>query len=189
MYMSSGSHAAAKDVRLERLPIEYDDATPEGYSFENSGCSEAELRFVDDALLAALPALEYSRDNENRHLFDKWFGVSTQPESDADVRLTMSDATGKMYERGVGWTPMCCKSGNGACGTSCQYEGVQAWVESYTYSNDADTEYNSTWVRMCPALMANSNLMEVGFILYHELVHMVSHVVDANVGYGKGPLV
>jgi hypothetical protein len=37
--------------------------------------------------------------------------------------------------------------------------------------------------------MANPSLLEVGFILYHELIHVVSFVIDADVGYGKGPLV
>jgi hypothetical protein len=37
--------------------------------------------------------------------------------------------------------------------------------------------------------MAKSDLMEVGFIIFHELIHIVSIVVDADVGYGKGPLV
>jgi hypothetical protein len=42
---------------------------------------------------------------------------------------------------------------------------------------------------MCPSLMAYTNLKEVGFVLYHELIHMTSFVVDADIGYGKGPLV
>lgn len=37
--------------------------------------------------------------------------------------------------------------------------------------------------------MAYTNLKEVGFVLYHELIHMTSFVVDADIGYGKGPLV
>jgi hypothetical protein len=37
--------------------------------------------------------------------------------------------------------------------------------------------------------MAKKDLMEVGFIMFHELIHIVSIVVDADVGYGKGPLV
>lgn len=49
--------------------------------------------------------------------------------------------------------------------------------------------YNTTWMRLCPALMAKSDLLEVGFILYHELIHMVSHVGDADVGYAKESLV
>lgn len=59
---------------------------------------------------------------------------------------------------------------------------------SYTYWGD-DTSYNYTHIRMCPALMANTNLMEVGFIMYHELIHMTSFVIDADVGYGKSSLV
>jgi hypothetical protein len=37
--------------------------------------------------------------------------------------------------------------------------------------------------------MMNSSPEEVGFIMFHELVHMTSSVVDSQLGYGKGPLV
>jgi hypothetical protein len=36
--------------------------------------------------------------------------------------------------------------------------------------------------------MMNSDPREIGFIMFHELVHMVSQVVDSELGYGKGPL-
>jgi hypothetical protein len=65
-------------------------------------------------------------------LFEKWFGQSTQ-ESDNKVRDRMTEATHLMTKRGDIWTPMCCKTGNGACGPSCQYQGVQAFVENWNY--------------------------------------------------------
>jgi hypothetical protein len=37
--------------------------------------------------------------------------------------------------------------------------------------------------------MMNSSAHEVGFIMFHELVHVVSQVGDSSLGYGKGPLV
>ena len=36
--------------------------------------------------------------------------------------------------------------------------------------------------------MMNSDPRAIGFIMFHELVHMVSQVVDSEMGYGKGPL-
>ena len=101
-----------------RGTVQYDHAEPDGYSASNSGCSEAELSWIDGALASALPAIEFSNSNDNAELFDKWFGLSTSS-SDADVKSRMNDATYMMRRRGQDWTPMCCKSGNGACGPSC----------------------------------------------------------------------
>jgi hypothetical protein len=83
---------------------------------------------------------------------------------------------------------MCCKSGQGACGPSCSYPGTQAWVTASSYDNFVTT-INSTWVRMCPALMEDTNILRVGFVLYHEFIHMVSHVGDADIGYSRENLV
>lgn len=31
--------------------------------------------------------------------------------------------------------------------------------------------------------------MQIGWVIYHELIHMVSHVADSQRGYAKAPLV
>lgn len=105
-------------MSLVRGTVVYDHDVPEDYSAANSECTPAELQFVDDSLAAALPAIEWSRANEHTGLFRKWFG-SSSGESDDDVRSRINDATWMMSNREGNWTPMCCKSGNGACGPSC----------------------------------------------------------------------
>ena len=37
--------------------------------------------------------------------------------------------------------------------------------------------------------MASTDPLIVGFTLYHELIHMVSHVGDADIGYARDSLV
>lgn len=107
----------------QRGNVILDDAEADNRDAANSDCTPAELDFVDNAIAAALPAIEHSLENENPELFNKWFGVGSAA-SDADVRSRLADATWMMTQRGRNWTPMCCKSGGGACGPSCQYTGV-----------------------------------------------------------------
>lgn len=64
-----------------------------------------------------------------------------------------------------------------------------AFVTHWYYVGSNDMHYNSTWMRLCPSLMASQDPMEVGFVIYHELIHMVSWVSDSDLGYSKGALV
>ena len=46
---------------------------------------------------------------------------------------------------------------------------------------------NSTWVRLCPLwwTLGPEDALTAGFVVYHELVHMVSTVGDGYGGYSK----
>lgn len=133
-----------------------------------------------------MPALNWSIANENEFLFKKWFGESTR--SDDDVREILTDTTNVMTQMGSFWNPLCCDDNSGACDTCVPGTGTQAFVTSWWYTNDPSYTYNVTWVRVCAA-MYDSPEIEVGFIMFHELVHVVSQVGDSSLGYGKGPLV
>ena len=179
--------AGTQAIDLYRKQVSYNHDVEEGTIASNSDCSAAELSFVDAAVDATIVAIEYSLANENAELFAKWFGTSTAA-SDVDVRSRMNEATYLMRQRGEAWNPMCCKTGNGACGPSCSVPGVQAWVTSSSWDN-FETKESSTRIRLCPELMASTDPLSVGFILYHELIHMVSFVGDADVGYDRDSLV
>jgi hypothetical protein len=179
--------AGTQAIDLNRGKVDYNHDVVDGAIASNSDCSAAELSFVDAAVDAVIVAIEYSLANENEELFTKWFGTSTA-QSDVAVRSRMNEATYVMRQRGEAWNPMCCKSGNGACGPSCSVPNVMAWVDSKSWDN-FETSENSTRVRLCPALMAKPDPLIVGFILYHELIHMVSQVGDADIGYARDSLV
>ena len=61
-----------------------------------------------------------------------------------------------------------------------------AFVTAYSYPN-SDIKYSGTWVRTCPDFwkFTNAEKTTAGFVLYHELVHVVSTVGDGYGGYSK----
>jgi hypothetical protein len=137
---------------------------------------------IDDALVSALVPLQKSLENKDDELWEKWFG-SGDSKSDDDVTSRMEDATNFMSQRGEAWKPLCCTNSLGACGGCAS--GVMAYVTSWNYLNDDETSYNGTFVRLCNDLLNEPDLVQFGLVLYHELIHMVSHVGDAEGAYGK----
>lgn len=79
---------------------------------------------------------------------------------------------------------MCCKEGIGACAT-CAYDGTMAFVRGRDCGGISERQ---TFIRYCPPLLATDDLGEIGIVTFHELIHMVSLVGDAEVGYGKEDL-
>lgn len=97
----------------------------------------------------------------------------------------MQSASTKLAEFQTSWDPICCNSGSSgacyACGGS-----TLAFVTSYSYRGD-DTKYSTTWVRTCPNFWSFSDdqKLTAGFVLYHELVHIVSTAGDGYGNYSK----
>lgn len=110
-------------------------------------------------------------------MFKKWFGEDSAA-SDTDVRWILNEATTWMTGRGSLWNALCCDTAAGACGSCQPGTGTQAFVTSWWYTNNVDYKFNTTWVRVCESMM-NSDPREIGFIMFHELVHMTSQVVDS----------
>jgi len=83
------------------------------------------------------------------------------------------------------WDPICCNDGSSGSCWACS-DGTLAFVTSYTY-NRSDTKYSTTWVRMCPDFwkFTDDEQLTAGFVLYHELIHIVSTAGDGYGGYSK----
>jgi Zn-dependent peptidase ImmA (M78 family) len=97
----------------------------------------------------------------------------------------MVRASNWMLEMENTWDPICCNAGkSGAC-FACN-QGMLAFVTAYSYPN-SDIKYSGTWVRTCPDFwkFTNAEKATAGFVLYHELVHVVSTVGDGYGGYSK----
>ena len=119
-----------------------------------------------------MPYLNWARENENAELFQKWFGSSTYS-SDNDVRSRIDECVDMMTNTPSGWRPLCCNQMAGAC-EYCD-GGTIAYVMSWT---SGGTEFEETYVRMCPTMLATDNKIAFGLVIFHELMHMVSAAGD-----------
>jgi hypothetical protein len=145
---------------------------PEEALSSNSDCTATELAFIDAGIAAALPAIQWSLDNENSYLFKKWFGEEAS--TDKDVRSILTEATRMMSRRGSEWNPLCCDSNKGACGGCEAGSGTLAFVTAmYRMIDNKKYTYNNTWIRLCEDMM-KSSAHDVGFTMFHELIHIVS---------------
>lgn len=134
----------------------------------------------------AYPYTKHSTTNTdfNSEIYKKWFGTVSDSTSNNDVLSRMSDATDMMALYEKDWQSLCCYDTSGSCG-GCSLN-TMAYVTSYSYNSGPKkgTKYSSTWVRACK-LLAKSEPMTIGFVYYHELIHMVSGAGDGYGGYSK----
>lgn len=97
----------------------------------------------------------------------------------------MDDATYMLSRFNLDWWPICCNNGSSGACYACG-PGTLAFVTSYSYRN-SDDKYSTTWVRTCPDFWAfgDEDKQTAGFVLYHELIHIVSAAGDGYGGYSK----
>jgi len=97
----------------------------------------------------------------------------------------MRDASDMMDKMETSWDPVCCNNGTSGTCFACG-DSTLAFVTSYSYRND-DTKYSNTWVRTCPNFwkFSDDDKISAGFVMYHELVHMVSTAGDGYGNYSK----
>lgn len=120
-------------------------------------------------------------------LFHKWFGtVNDGGYSDEQVRHRIQRAYDFLYEEEPRWDVMCCDQAIGGC-DMCATPGMLAYVVHYMFSDTQDgvkttyidSQHNQTHIRLCPAAFALENTEEaMGIIMYHEIIHMVTHAVS-----------
>ncbi len=61
---------------------------------------------------------------------------------------------------------------------ACEYcsDGTVAYVLSSEPVNGS--KYSDTWIRFCPNIIQDNEEEEVGLTILHELLHIVSAVID-----------
>merc|ERR1711865_233984 len=151
-------------------------------------CNKPQLSKIDRSIKAAAPKIQYAIDNKNAALWTKWFGQPTSENPDYKVDDRLKDGLKKMEDRD--WQPLCCpvSGGDEHCKKCQQGDGTQAFVSSYKYNNDQETEYQWNRITICADAFSSTD-MTFGFILFHEAVHMVSAAGDGNGDYPKKNLI
>jgi hypothetical protein len=181
LLLAGTAYATRQNVVLDSTrPSDYDSAT--------NSCTSSQKRYLQDALDIVFPMAQDSvaTTKFNTSVFTKWFGEdpADHADSDSDTLSRMVDATAMLDRMDDSWDPVCCNSGNSGTCWACS-AGTLAFVTSYSWSDG--TKQSVTWVRTCPDFWAMGNDMKLtaGFVLYHELIHMVSGAGDGYGAYSK----
>jgi len=184
------SPSATTDLHVDKVKDAEADGVVDSYWKHTAGsgqCNKPQLSKIDRSIKAAAPKIHYAIDNKNAALWTKWFGQPTSENPDYKVDDRLKDGLKRMEDRD--WQPLCCPvSGCDEHCKTCHKQGVQAFVSSYKYGNDQETEYQWNRITICADMFSNTD-MTFGFILFHEAVHMVSAARDGNGDYSKNALV
>jgi hypothetical protein len=166
--------------------VVYDTERPSDFDAGTNTCSDSQMNYLRDAMdlagsnsMHALLNTDFTSD-----VFNKWFGVGVN-EPDSNVQHIMKKASDMMPKMSVSWDPICCNNGTSGSCFACG-DSTLAFVTSYSYGGD-DTKYSITWVRTCPNFwkFTEDEKISAGFVMYHELVHMVSTASDGYGNYSK----
>merc|ERR1712028_295633 len=172
-------------TELFRNNVEYVQARSAGHISGMGKCSASQTRKINDGIAAAAPYIQKAIEDPNMEYFTKWFGASSSRQPDSDVFGRMRDALKKMTDHD--WTSDCCAASgptDGHCAKTCK-GSIMAYVAAF---RDGNTEHQYNNINFCSRVFAKSAI-QVGFVVFHESIHMVSAARDGNGDYGKAALV
>jgi len=175
-------------TELFRDKVEYVKGMAGGHIDGMGKCSTSQARKINDGIAAAAPYIKKAINDPNSEFFTKWFGTASSRQPDSDVFGRMRDALKKMTDHD--WTSDCCAASGSTdqkCYKTCQ-GSTNAFVSSYTYGNEKDKEYQYNNINFCAPVFENTAI-QVGWIVFHESIHMVSAAADGNDDYSKKALV
>jgi len=161
-------------------------------------CSNVQKERIKKGIVAALPYIEKgiadASSAKGKPIFNKWFGTPSSSEPDSDVMGRMNDAVLKLKTHD--WENLCCPSSGifsnraktGACYRSCGAPGdgstTLAFVTSSSRVGSADeTQFNGIY--WCARTFSDMSELQMGFVAFHEAIHMVSRVGDGSSDYSK----
>jgi len=179
-------------TELFRDTVEYVNKRSNGHISGMGKCSAAQTRKINDGIAQAAPYIRKAIQDPNSEYFTKWFGTASSRQPDSDVYGRMQDALKKMTDHD--WTSDCCAASGSTdqhCYKTCQ-GAVNAFVSSYTYTyannKESDKEYQYNNINFCSQVFENTAI-QLGWIVFHEAIHMVSAASDGNDDYSKVALV
>jgi len=165
-----------------RNSVKFMKEDPNNRDAANSACTDSERAQIMDSVRRAKSTLDNAYRRWNKKLFTKWFGKSTTPFSDVNVKIRFKKAIDMLYERNKVWELMCCKKSTGACKT-CGKKTL-AYVSYFKRTSTGTLKYSNTHIRICPLSFTRKyKEVKIGMTMFHELVHMSSGVSDK--GYSK----
>merc|ERR1712072_195574 len=181
---------------LEKVDeVEYVGNTINGNQWIKAGeCSSAQQGRINAGIDAAMPGIQKgSSFSSHSDLVTKWYGSPTSIEPDADVKKRYDDAIAKLSKKD--WTNHCCPSSGSDKGTpcyqSCGHSGegrtTLAFVTSYKKSGDKEYQYNG--VMWCARAFSEMSDKQLGYVAFHEAIHMVSRAGDGASDYSKAAIV
>lgn len=160
----------------------------EGHIDGMGKCSASQARKINDGIAAAAPYIKKAINDPNSEYFSKWFGTASSSQPDSDVYGRMRDALKKMTDHD--WTSDCCAASgrtDALCADTCK-GAVNAFVSSLRYGDDPNKEYQYNSINFCAQVFENTAI-QLGWIIFHESIHMVSAATDGNDDYSKKVLV
>eukprot|EP00656_Telonema_subtile_P013980 TRINITY_DN1710_c0_g1_i1.p1 TRINITY_DN1710_c0_g1~~TRINITY_DN1710_c0_g1_i1.p1 ORF type:complete len:413 (+),score=111.84 TRINITY_DN1710_c0_g1_i1:86-1324(+) len=172
---------------LDLKPIEFTNANPSGHVTGANKCSASQLSAIKKGVEAAKPNIKRALETTNSALFTKWFGKAPAGEPDSEVHTRLQRGYDK-FSKTDDWESECCPaSGSNSedeCARVCT-GSTMAFVMSATYSSGKKLSYNQ--IRFCAS---SFELLpeQLGFVIFHENVHLVSSAKDGTGDYSKAAL-
>jgi len=155
-------------------------------------CSPNQQARIKKGIIEALPAIRKAGGFSDRKLWKKWFGSATSLEPDGDVEKRYNNAIAKLLR--FDWKNHCCPcsgSKRGLCYKSCGHKGdgktTLAFVTSSRLSSNHELQYNG--IMWCARAFSDMTDKQLGFVAFHEAIHMVSRAGDGANDYSKTSIV